>query len=159
MNNSTNGSSAAPDVDEPCCVRGLTSALLTINIINSILHGFGTYILLKIVRQVDSKPQHIYLLGLSFSEFFMNFLDMVRHIVKISRSKDVDDDVKLFTDILEIINFSGTWFVVYFMMVYITLDRLLLVILNVKHHDIITRRRAIIVFSITWTIGEFFCNS
>ena len=154
MSNSTCSSSPTRsiDVDESCGILGLTQTLFTINFINSFLHGFGTYILAKIVQQIDSKPQHIFLLGLSSSECLMNFLDCVYRITIIICNEDVPHGVSV---LLQIINFSGTWFVVYFMMVYITLDRLLFVTLHVKYNSVVTRRRAIIIFTVTWIVGMY----
>ena len=138
------------------CVLGLQITLLAFHVINSLLHGFGTYILTKIVKQRNAKPQHIFLLGLSTSECVMNVLEGVRVTPGIVHHNSVADDVTTFTKYLQMITFSGTWLVVYLMMVYITIDRLLLIAMRVQYHKIMSRRRAMFLLVSTWVAGGIF---
>ena len=136
------------------CILGLRITLLVFHMINTLLHGIGTYILVKIVRQRDARPQHVFLLGLSTSELTMNVLEATRMITKI-----LPNAVTTFGKYIKMINFSGTWLVVYLMMVYITIDRLLLISMKVRYNKVLSRQRAISVFSVTWVAGGIFAFS
>lgn len=132
-------------------ILGLRIALLVLHIVNSFLHGFGTFILVKIVRQKDVKPQHVFLLGLSSSEYAMNVLEAIRVIPKIAT-----DALTTFGKYLQITTFSGIWLVVYLMTVYITIDRLLLIAMKVRYHKVMSKQRAIWLLSTTWIAGGIF---
>ena len=131
------------------CLLGLTLTLLTLHVINSLLHGFGTYILWKIVQRENAKPQHIFLLGLSTSEFIMNVLEAIRLTPTVVHHNFIPVAVRTFSKYLQMITFSGAWLVFYLMMVYITTDRLFLIIMKARYDKIMSRQKAIIIFMIT----------
>ena len=134
----------------------LLSILLMLNVLNVILHGAGTFLLLSLYERVDSKVQYVYLISLSACELVINFLGCIHSILSLIKTTQNENKVSPFDttiQIIYIVNATGFSLVFYLNMIYITVDRLLDILLNLKYPVYWDEYKAVILLKITWAIG------
>ena len=135
----------------------LVSILLTLNIFNVFLHGIGIYLLLSLYKRVEHKVQYVYLLSLSTCELVINFLGGIDSIIRLielpTENKDGITVFNMTIKIIYIVNATGFSLVFYFNMIYITVDRLLDILLSLKYPVYWDEYKAAILLKITWAIG------
>lgn len=128
--------------------------LLVLNIMNILLHGMGSYLLRIQYRKGKKNPQIIFILNLSVCELIMNFLESVRRIIFLFK---LSSSVVLMLEEVQkyvlIVMFTGISFVFYMDMLYLTIDRLLCILLNLNYNYYCKSSRAKYVLYITWTVG------
>lgn len=134
----------------------VTVMLMILNVANVFLHSIGIYLLFCLHKQGKSNTQNIYIGNLSISELLMNFLEMLRHpfvlCLKYGTYKPTHFMRSIVTYI-SIIMFMGISFVFYMDMIYITLDRLLNILLNLRYRLYWGNRRAKLLLQGTWLVG------
>ena len=54
--------------------------LLVFNLLNITFHGVGIYAIASLYKRSKHKPQRLYILSLSASEVFINFLEIFRNL-------------------------------------------------------------------------------
>lgn len=132
----------------------LYSTRLSLNICNVLLHGTGSYLLKCQYRLGRKSPQKVFIINLSICELLMNLLETLRSI---PRALEVSPKTKLLIDGVQnyvlITMFTGVSFIFYLDMFYITLDRLLSVLLNFRYKFYCTENRARNLMSATWCMG------
>lgn len=137
----------------PVVDRGIVIILLVLNMLNVLLHAFGVY-LLKTIQRTEDNIQYIYLTHLSICEALMNLFEGLRHIpnfLELSANQhSVNQDLQSYT---KIIMFAGISLVYYFVMIYITLDRLLDILLNIKYPLYINIVKVKNLLRMTWFVA------
>jgi len=101
-------------------------ALCTINVL---LHGIGLYLLWCLHQQSYLRIHHVYVMSLSGSEFIMNFLE----VLKISMSFYPSPAVTSITYYIGVVQFTGAGIIFHLSINFITLDRLMEILLNIKY--------------------------
>ena len=105
-----------------------------IHTLNVIVHSIGSYALITLYRTSRQKTQRIYLINLSICEGLYNVLEAARAIHKlITYTNHVNPFVHKIMQYVNIISYTGMTIGCYFAMTYITVDRLLHTILNLKY--------------------------
>lgn len=130
---------------------------------NFLIHIFGCYLLASIFREGNGNIQLVYLLNLGISEAVINFLGILLtplssfgtfSTATISATHQVQYSIMI---VLE----TGVLLVYYLCMVYITLDKLFEVKLNIKYPIYMNERRAKYLMIVTWIaclgFGSFVC--
>ena len=104
--------------------------LLLINIVNILLHASGGFVLYTMFNRSHlRKVEQMLIINLSLVEFLTNLLEIVRIVPDIVRTNGQLEEL---VDIVLIISFTGLYIVMYATMIYITLDRLLHVRLDIR---------------------------
>ena len=109
--------------------------ILVINFINGILHGVGIYLLACLYQNHLYKVQQIYLINLSISEFLLNFIEAIKRCVKFTMPVNANNGnssivVGTYLQIIQATSFAALYYIV---MIYLTLDRLFDIFLNIKY--------------------------
>ena len=132
------------------------SLLLILNVLNVVLHTVGTYALLVLYRNTQDRPQRLLLINHSFCESVRHFLDVIiviLHLVSLPQ-QHVLTYIRFF---LEMIAETGICVVEYLAMVYITLNKLFEILLNVKYRDYWNERKTKTLVLSTWCVGLLIC--
>lgn len=128
-----------------------TILTLVFSLANVILHGVGIYLLWCLRRYSRLKIQNFYLISLSSSELLMNLLNIL-----INLSQMTDTGGKIAGNInkyLIIMNFTGIAFVFHVSMIFITFDRLLELLLNIKYPVYWNEDKTKCLLFCTWMFG------
>ena len=132
----------------------LTCALLVLSSINVVLHALGTSLLVSLYRTCQYKEQQVYLIHLSISECLINLLEVLRISIDLLKltgeARSITEEVRYYTLIL---SFTGISIVYYCDMMYLTLDKLMDIVLNIKYSLYWNVRRARLLLTMTWVIG------
>ena len=132
--------------------------LFSLIIINSLAHTMGAYLLICICRSDGSSTQLIYLIHLSFAEAAGNYLDLVRYVLSFFELSGTTLKVVRETQYyLKMTVYTGITVVYYFIMVYMTFDRLMGVTLHVKYMRYWRESRTKRLMKATWLIGGLIC--
>lgn len=133
----------------------LLISLLILNLVNVFLHGIGSTVLIYLYPKTRQKAQQLYLIHLSVSECIMNVLESIRIIAKLSDypSNSPNSVVEKIRHHILIIAFTGVSFVFYFDMIYITVDRLMIVVLNHQYTRYWNKGKAKLLLLLTWCGG------
>ena len=108
--------------------------LLVISLVNILLHTTGIYLLSCLYERNVRKVQQIYFINLSFVECIINVLELVkliRDIVPFSESNEKTYDMVV--TYISIFQYTCFAIIFYFIMVYITMDRLMEIVLHIKY--------------------------
>ena len=134
--------------------------LLVLNIGNVALHGFGVYILTSLYNQGQRNTQNVFLINLSISEMLINFVVCLRRISDfISVSDDKPTIINRINNYMTIVLYTGMFPVYYMVMVYITLDRLLNILLSLRYCIYCTGTKAKRLLQVTWIVALLICTS
>lgn len=130
----------------------LLISLLCLNLLNVMAHSFGTFLLIYLYKKSRHKSQQLYLINLSVSELLINLIESIRIVLAL-----VDDGenatIERIREFLLIVEFTGASFVFYWVMIFITIDRLLLISLSNKYGKYWNERRAKQQLTTTWLLG------
>lgn len=124
---------------------------LTLSLANVLLHGVGIYLLWCLRRYSRLKIQNFYLMSLSSSELLMNLLNIFINLFEMS-----DRDGKVAQNLnkyLVIMNFTGIAFVFHASMIFITFDRLLELLLNIRYPVYWNEEKTKLLLLCTWLFG------
>ena len=132
--------------------------LISLNVTNVCLHGIGIYLLVCLQKVGEPSIQNMFILNLSVSELLMNATEILRRcfllILLDSLRSSTIEKIKHY---LSIIMFTGISVVFYMNMVYITLDRLLHIALNIRYRVYWSTAKAKCLLQITWIVGMLTC--
>ena len=124
---------------------------LTFSLANVLLHGVGMYLLWYLRRYSRLKIQNFYLMSLSGSELLMNLLNILINLSEISdRNGKISQNLNKY---LIIMNFTGIAFVFHASMIFITFDRLLELLLNIKYPVYWNEEKTKFLLICTWVFG------
>lgn len=132
---------------------GLQCLLLFFHVMNVVLHGLGTHLLICIYRRVDFKVQYVNLISLSICELVINFIGSIRVVLGLVNDTNQYPVLQDVNNILYIANATGFSLIFYFNMIYITLDRLLAILLALKYPVYWDEYKAAILLKVTWLFG------
>ena len=128
--------------------------LLILNLLNVFLHSFGSCVLIYLYNRSRQKAQQLYLIHLSISECLMNLLESIRIIAKfVSLKGYMLHEIEMFRHYILIVSFTGVSFVFYIDMIYLTLDRLMVIMLNLKYTKYWNEKKAKYLLLVTWIIA------
>jgi hypothetical protein len=131
----------------------LTITLLGFGLSNLVLHGVGIYLLWCLFRQSRLKIQYFYLISLSGSEVVMNFFEVITIISYLTTGSEKNYAVDKINEYILIVQYTGTAFIFHISMIYITLDRLLELLLNIKYPVYWNEEKAGKLLVGTWVTG------
>ena len=137
-------------------MMALRCILLFLNFLNVLFHSLGAYLLISMYPRCKQKIQQIYLFNLSISECLTNVLEICRSIPDLIEFEE--DELTRINEIRQyilIVSFTGVSIVYYFDMIYLTLDRLLDVHLNMKYPVYWNETKTRYLLISTWAIGLF----
>lgn len=143
-------------------ILSVAITLIIMNFINVLLHGIGIFLLFCIYnkgkKRREQNVQNIFIMNLSICELLMNGLEMVRTSLKFLIEYNVVKSY-FFTVVeiyLAIFMYTGISIIFYLGMFYITLDRLVNIVLGIQYRRLCTERKAKLLLAITWLIGGFY---
>ena len=117
--------------DTSIMVQSLSIVLTGLGLINCILHSIGIYLMRCLQRQGQLRIHHVYLVSLSSSELLMNLLDVIK--ISISYYQYRSNTITQISYYIVLVQFTGAAIVFHFSMIFITVDRLLEILLNIKY--------------------------
>uniref|UniRef100_A0A069DMH9 7 transmembrane protein n=1 Tax=Clytia hemisphaerica TaxID=252671 RepID=A0A069DMH9_9CNID len=112
-------------------VEWLNVVLIGLAIVNTTLHAIGIHLLWWQKKVSHLRIHHIYLISLSASELTMNFLEVIK--ISINMNKNLSNTMQQISYHIMLVQFTGTAIVFHFSMIFITIDRLLEILLNIKY--------------------------
>lgn len=136
----------------------LTTAavLLPLGVFNVLLHTLGCYLLVRLYKKGTRTVQHVYLINLSLCAILKSSTSVITITIAISTMNKHDDhfdwpelSIKVVT-YLGYINETGVYYMHFASMLYITADRLLSVVFNVRYHAYWTKEKAWKLVLGTW---------
>lgn len=130
----------------------LTVVLLLLNFINVFFHTAGCYLLICIKKREDeNRIQLLFLIHLSICEALMNLFEGIRRIPEFfalnTREKKLNATIQNY---IMIVMFAGISVVYYLDMMYLTINRLLDILLNIRYHLYISYKLSKRLILITW---------
>eukprot|EP00493_Phyllostaurus_siculus_P022081 UN22412 len=136
----------------------LQSIQLFFQIINVLFHSMGVTFLWALYERTEHKVQYIYLISLSGCELIINILTSVQCILELIGHSYTHNQAELHNlqsaiDIIYLICATGFSLVFFVTMIYITLDRMLDIYLNIRYHVYWNPHRALILIKSTWCVG------
>ena len=161
----------------------VTVIQLVVNLLTTCMHFIASYALIKILPTSRIKPQRLYLLNLSIVETIYNLLEFVRglndvimaaqiegpgatgNVTNVSNVTNVPptlpttNSIPLMTTVMEyemIVSWIGVAFVFYLAMIWIPLDRLALIYLNVRYTSVWDAQKAKRHIIASWCFGLLF---
>lgn len=132
--------------------------LLVLNLLNVLFHSIGAYLLISMYTASTRKTQQIYLINLSISECMINLLEMCRIICTLIPS--TSSTLKQITEIRHytlIVSFTGISVVYYFVMIYLTVHKLLEIELSIRYPLYWDERKAKYLLISTWIFAFISC--
>lgn len=133
----------------------LTIILSVLNIITTILHFFGCYLLTYQYRKGKHNSQQLFLINLALTEGLVNLLQFIINtgtgmIPMSSENRLKMEEVRYYTKTLRGYGFVTVYF---FTMIYLTLDKLFDIILNIKYHLYWCTKRTRYLLISTWALS------
>ena len=127
----------------------LTITVIVLRVVVMVFHITGSYFLICLYKIGQNKPEHIYLINLSISEIIIAAYDILSEVLKLSKNS-VALSVK---DYVDIANGYGISLVYYLCMMFLAVDRLLEIQLNIKYHLYCDEDKAKFSLKVTWGIS------
>eukprot|EP00111_Clytia_hemisphaerica_P024689 TCONS_00072753-protein len=124
---------------------------LTFSLTNVLLHTVGIYLLWCLRSQSLLKIQYFFLMSLSGSELVMNFLGVARMFLEMVGKNNTP--ARMVADNIYIFEFTGTAFIFHLSMIFITLDRLLELVLNIRYPVYWDEDKTKTLLIGTWILG------
>ena len=135
----------------------LNIILFGLNIINVFLHSTGIYLLCCLYKRCRYKIQQLYLINLSIAECIMNLFEaLILFGIFVPVSNDTAQILDIFIDYVLIVQFTGIAIVIYCVMIYITLDRLLDISLNIEYPVYWDESKAKYLLILTWVLSAIY---
>lgn len=129
----------------------LMIVLILIMIFNVILHSIGVYLIRCFRKNYGCQVHLILIMNLSIVEILLNLSSSVNLVLIVAPVHENDLDwVNKSRDILYIIDETFLSFPFYMFMIYITIDKLLEICLNIKYPLHVTVKRATCIVIATW---------
>ena len=137
-------------IDERPEINPVVIIRFVLFVIVIICHSIGSYLLMCLQRKGKAKTQHVLILNISGCVIILNILQII-HVVFSLQSPTITVQV---TKYIILITMYTIYFSVYFSaMVYINIDRLLEVFLNIRYPLHVTTARVKRLLILTWVSG------
>ena len=109
--------------------------LIIFRFVNAIIHTLGCYLLIRQYKDGKDTPQQVYLINLALAESTQNFFSafMSPFFCKMDLLKNAVYAIDKFQETFVIITVVSVNLVYYMSMIFITFDRLLEILLNIKY--------------------------
>lgn len=134
--------------------KALNATIIFLSVCNILLHSLGTYLLATLYFNGKANAQKVYLLNLSLLLVCINILNCIYRIPHaIILYRESDSGIIETQMYIQIILSTGFYPIYYFNMFYLTIDRLLNVLLNAKYKVYWDETKAMYLVQITWIIG------
>ena len=138
-------------------VSGIDIALVTMNIINMLYHAMGSFLLISIYKRRRQTTQQLYIINLSLTEFIACVMILLEEFPDlIPMNITVSTTLKLVDKYLYVIIYV-IFCLYYISMMFITMDRLLGVLLNIKYPIYWSKRKTKYLLLTTWIIVVIAC--
>lgn len=123
-------------------------------LVNTFIHSIGASLLIILYRKRKKRStQEIYLINLSISEILLNFMEILKRIPEMfSHANKIATVFKYIQHYATVINLTGIWMVRYVTMIYITVDRLLMVRFGLKYQTCWMKKRPKYLIIAKWVI-------
>ena len=115
-------------------MSGLLYILSVVNLITTFAHALGAYLLTCLYIDGTNEASEMLLINLSISEASLNFLQFLINVLELAMIPGPIHYLRT----LRGFGFIGAYFC---SMVYITMDKLLDILLNSKYHVYVTNKR------------------
>ena len=136
----------------------MSVTLLSLNVVNVFLHTLGCYLIVFLYKNGLKGAQQWYLINLTVCELIMNLLELLRRLCHLIHfSSHVHTYIQRVEYYLMVILFTGVTPIFYFIMTYLTVDRLLTVAFSLKYSAFWDEGRARKLAIGTWLIGAISC--
>ena len=126
--------------------------ILLLNLLNTFLHTTGFYLLFHLYKEGNQEVQILSLINLSLIEGFVNITGFISLFFYIETSTIANE---IYTYI-RIIHATGLAFIYLMAITYITVDKWLEILLNIKYSLYVNERRVKYLLTATWLIGLLF---
>ena len=139
----------------------IVAVSITTNVIRCLvmlLHSLGAYLLTTLYKRGANAPEKLYLINLSISEIIFNMFDILSTPLSIMPHSIPDDDARMIGLVQEyiiIVNGYGVVPVYFLSMIFLTIDRLLEIVLCLRYHYYITTRKTQLLLIFTWGASLF----
>ena len=121
--------------------------MLSLIMLNIIFHSIGCYLLLKLYKNGKENVQQIYLINLSITHTLGNMFQLISRVLLMVKNGDTAYFC-IIVILLTLFTFSY-----YMSMVYITVDKALDILLNIKYPLYWNEHRAKYLVYLTWLVG------
>ena len=130
--------------------RNLATSI--ISSINLCLHITGCYLLVCLYKGGRQSVQQLLLINLSFSEIMVNMLAVPYSITGSLFQSTNSTNILEYHLTLGLINITGIHYYYYISMMYLTADRLMATLLNIRYRDICTKSKVKKLLVLTWIL-------
>ena len=128
--------------------------LLLINLLNTFLHITGFYLLFCLYKEGNQEVQIIFLINLSLIEGFMNITGFISQITFFYiETSTIANEIYTY---IWIIDDTGINFIYFMTITFITIDKWLEILLNIKYFLYVNERKVKYLLTATWLIGLLF---
>ena len=126
--------------------------LFTVQLVNIALHSIGCYLLITLYKRGQDTTQRILLINLSATELLLNVFGGVMSIqsILILKGMDILEEQHVYTSI---IRDSGLMVIYFIDMYFITIDRLLEILLNINYYSYVSQEKVKYLLFATWLFG------
>ena len=132
----------------------LTVALSVLSLLTMALHILGSYLLIHQYRNGVQNPQQLFLINLATTEVLINLIKWVASILNMpSVSPNIALSIQECQYYIRTLRGFGFSTVYFLSMIYLTLEKLFDIILNIKYHLYWNGNRTINLLKVTWTIS------
>lgn len=122
----------------------LTIIVCLLNICTSVLHIFGSYLLMNLYKNGKDDAEYIFLINLGVTEGMINF---IQFFINMFRYLAINDDLVYY---LQLIRGYGCITTYLLTMIFLTIDRLLDILLNIKYALYITKTKVKTILTALW---------
>lgn len=126
------------------------SLALIIKFINIILHSVGIHLLRSLPENDKRKVQVIYIMNLSVTELILNTISFFRNIIKLIPHHE--QHTALIMQYSYVFDYAVLKCALYLTMIVLTLDRILLVLYNVRYPSCLSANRAKLSILFIWLV-------
>ena len=129
---------------------------LLVKLTNIFLHGIGFYLLKRVQRTGLRNVQMIYITSLSVVELIMNIMSFIRNLLRLMPFKVFKScEFKSIVMYSYIFDYTILKFCLYMTMIIITLDRVVLILLNATYPNHWNVKKARYLVRCIWLFGAF----
>lgn len=135
-------------------IVALEITLIVLNLSNVVLHSIGFFLMVHLHLKNSKSIQRVFLIGLSMTEVLSNSLVFVLTFPwLLPYTEEMDDTMSLVSVYLSIVYDYLVDFTFYMTMAYVTIDRLVCSLLNIKYPIYCRPKKAVFLMAGTWGFG------
>lgn len=126
---------------------------------NLFLHSLGSYLLIRLYRRGKDDVEQIYLIQLSITDAMINLLSIVQTplVEQLPVSEKVQSALEDLQYHVAVVLGTGLTLINYVTVMYITVDKLLEIFLNIRYPLYWSQERAKYLIITTWSVGLLIC--